>query len=123
MSQADRLDATFAALADPTRRAILARLAKGEASVMELAAPFAMSQPAISKHLKVLEGAGLISTEADGQRRLRRIEAKPLAEANAWIETYRVFWDAKFDALEDYLEDMKAARASSKPRVKRATRK
>ncbi len=123
MSSSDRLDATFAALADPTRRAILARLARGEASVMELAAPFDMSQPAISKHLKVLEGAGLISTEADGRRRLRRIEAKPLAEANAWIETYRVFWEAKFDALDDYLEELKAARASSKPRAKRAKRK
>ena len=85
----DRLDATFAALADPTRRAILARLASGEASVMELAEPFAMSQPAISKHLKVLERAGLISRGRDAQRRPRRLEAKPLAEATEWLEGYR----------------------------------
>src|ERR1700716_29825 len=87
----DRLDATFAALADPTRRAILARLATGEASVAELAQPFAMSQPAISKHLKVLERAGLISRGVDAQRRPRRIEAQPLAEANEWLEGYRRF--------------------------------
>src|SRR5260370_2511790 len=86
---ADRLDAALAALADPTRRAILARLASGEASVMELAEPFAMSQPAISKHLKVLERAGLISRGRDAQRRPRRLEAKPLAEATDWLERYR----------------------------------
>ena len=84
-----RLDATFAALADPTRRAILSRLASGEASVSELAAPFAMSQPAISKHLKVLERAGLISRGIDAQRRPRRLEAQPLAEANKWLELSR----------------------------------
>src|SRR2546423_10961767 len=88
-SAAARLDATFAALADPTRRAILARLAAGEASVVELARPFAMSQPAISKHLKVLERAGLISRGQDAQRRPRRLEAKPLAEATKWLERYR----------------------------------
>jgi DNA-binding transcriptional ArsR family regulator len=86
------LDATFAALADPTRRAILARLALGEASVAELAEPFAMSQPAISKHLKVLERAGLISRGRDAQRRPRQLKARPLAEATAWLESYRRFW-------------------------------
>src|SRR3954453_427504 len=95
----DRLDATFSALADPTRRAILARLAQGEASVMELAEPFAMSQPAISKHLKVLERAGLISRGRDAQRRPCRLEGSPLRDASAWIEGYREFWDASFDAL------------------------
>src|SRR4051812_5622879 len=90
----DHLDGTFAALADPTRRAILARLASGEASVTELAAPFAISQPAISKHLKVLERAGLISRGRDAQRRPCRLEARPLAEATEWLETYRRFWEA-----------------------------
>src|SRR5213595_2247946 len=90
---AERLDATFAALADPTRRAILARLAVGEASVTDLAAPFDMSQPAISKHLKVLERAGLISGGRDAQRRPRRLEAKPLAEASGWLEPYRRLWE------------------------------
>ena len=92
------LDVTFAALADPTRRAILARLMAGEASVMELAEPFAMSQPSISKHLKVLEGAGLISRGRDKQRRPCRLEAKPLAEANEWLEGYRRFWENRFQA-------------------------
>lgn len=92
VSQSKRLDATFAALADPTRRAILARLASGEASVNDLAKPFKMSQPAISKHLKVLERAGLIRTGLDKQRRPRRIEAAPLREANEWLERYRQFW-------------------------------
>src|SRR4030088_2842962 len=87
------LDATFAALADPTRRAILAPLATGEASVTQLAAPFKMSQPAISKHLKVLERAGLISRGRDAQRRPRRLEAKPLADASGWVESYRQFWE------------------------------
>src|SRR5207248_6805052 len=91
-----RLDATFAALADPTRRAILARLASGEASVTELAKPFAISQPAISKHLKVLERAGLISRGRDAQRRPRRLEAKPLAEATGWLEGYRQCWEGNF---------------------------
>ena len=104
---ADRLDATFAALADPTRRAILARLATGEASVMELAEPFAMSQPAISKHLKVLERAGLISRSRDAQRRPRRLEPTPLAEATAWLETYRGFWEASFGELDNVLQDLK----------------
>jgi DNA-binding transcriptional ArsR family regulator len=104
----DRLDATFAALADPTRRAILARLALGEASVLELAEPFAMSQPAISKHLKVLERAGLISRARDAQRRLSRLEAKPLAEANAWLEGYRRFWEGPFRRLDTLLDELKA---------------
>ena len=103
-----RLDATFAALADPTRRAILARLASGEASVRELAEPFAMSQPAISKHLKVLERAGLISHGRDAQRRPRKLEAKPLAEANEWIERYRQFWEQAYGRLDDLLEELKA---------------
>src|SRR5271165_3632936 len=98
-----RLDATFAALADPTRRAILARLATGEASVMELAEPFAMSQPAISKHLRVLERAGLISRSRDAQRRPCRIEARPLAEANEWLERYRQIWQANFQRLDSLL--------------------
>jgi DNA-binding transcriptional ArsR family regulator len=93
------LDATFAALADPTRRAILARLASGEATVSELAEPFAMTQPAISKHLKVLERAGLISRGRDAQRRPSRLEAAPLAEANRFLEAYREFWEASIPAV------------------------
>src|SRR5512147_257123 len=95
-----QLDATFAALADPTRRAILARLAAGPASVAELAAPFAMSQPAISKHLKVLERAGLVSGGREAQRRPRQLEARPLAEADAWLETYRQFWEGSYRQLD-----------------------
>lgn len=106
---ADQLDATFAALADPTRRAILARLAAGEASVNELAAPFAMSQPAISKHLKVLERAGLVSPGRDAQRRPRRLVAQPLGEANQWLEGYRRFWEESYERLDALLEEMKAA--------------
>jgi DNA-binding transcriptional ArsR family regulator len=102
-----RLNATFAALADPTRRAILARLASGEASVTELAQPFAMSQPAVSKHLKVLERAGLVSRGRDAQRRPRRLEPKPLAEANQWLERYRKAWEANFRRLDTLLEEMK----------------
>ena len=102
------LNATFAALADPTRRAILARLAGGEATVMELAEPFDMSQPAISKHLKVLERAGLIVCGHDAQRRPRKLEAKPLADAAQWIETYRKQWEAAFARLDDVLEELKA---------------
>ena len=103
----DRLDATFAALADPTRRAILARLASGDASVSELAAPFDMSQPAISKHLKVLERAGLVSRGRDAQRRPRRLEPRPLAEATGWLESYRRFWEGNFQRLDAVLEDLK----------------
>ena len=102
------LDATFAALADPTRRAILARLAAGEASVSELAQPFAISQPAISKHLKVLERAGLISRGLDAQRRPRRLEAMPLAEATQWLENYRQFWEESFQRLDILLDELKA---------------
>jgi DNA-binding transcriptional ArsR family regulator len=104
------LDATFAALADPTRRAILARLASGEASVAELARPFAMSQPAISKHLMVLERAGLVSRGRDAQRRPRRLEAKALAEANEWLEKYRQLWEGRFRSLDGILEEMKSDR-------------
>ncbi len=107
-ADSERLDATFAALADPTRRAILARLATGEASVAELAEPFAMSQPAISKHLKVLERAGLISQGIDAQRRPRRLEAQPLAEATAWLEKYREFWEGSFLRLDALLDELKA---------------
>ena len=118
-----RLDLTFAALADPTRRAILSRLATGEASVMELAKPFQMSQPAISKHLKVLETAGLISRGRDAQRRLSRIEGKPLAQATKWLEHYREFWEASFNRLDSILEEMKAAeKKSSKSKARRRTR-
>src|SRR3989441_10807637 len=106
----EHLDATFAALADPTRRAILARLASGEASVAELAEPFAMSQPAISKHLKVLERAGLISRGRDAQRRPRRLEAKPLAEATQWLERYRRFWERRFQHLDDLLDQLQPNR-------------
>src|SRR3977135_4386682 len=95
-----QLDATIAALAEPTTRAILARLASGEASVTELAEPFSMSQPAISKHLKVLERAGLIAGDRDAQRRPRRLEARPLAVANKWIERYRTFWDKSYQQLD-----------------------
>ncbi len=105
--KATRLDATFAALADPTRRAILGRLAAGEASVLELARPFAMSQPAISKHLKVLERAGLISRGRDAQRRPRRLEAKRLAEATRWLERYRRFWEGRYQRLDALLERLK----------------
>ena len=103
----ERLDATFAALADPTRRSILARLASGEASVNELAAPFDMSQPAISKHLKVLERAGLISRGRDAQRRPRRLEPQPLAEATEWLERYRAAWESNFQRLDTLLNELK----------------
>ena len=119
MISPSRLDATFAALADPTRRAILARLASGEASVNELAEPFSMSQPAISKHLKVLERAGLISSASDAQRRPRKLEARPLAEATEWLEKYREFWEASFMRLDDLLSELK--RTEQKP--ERTTKK
>jgi DNA-binding transcriptional ArsR family regulator len=111
------LDATFAALADPTRRAILARLAEGEATVMELAAPFAISQPAISKHLKVLEHAGLISMAQDAQRRPRKLEPAALEAANAWLERYREIWEANYARLDALLETLKQDSAKeSRPR-------
>lgn len=112
------LDATFAALADPTRRAILARLAEGEATVMELAAPFAISQPAISKHLKVLERAGLISTGQDAQRRPRKLEPAPLEAASAWIEHYREVWEANYARLDSLLETLKHESASKRAKKK-----
>jgi len=107
------LDVTFAALADPTRRAILARLALSDASVTELAEPFEMSQPAISKHLKVLERAGLISRGHDAQRRPRRLVAKPLAEATEWLENYRQFWERRFQRLDALLDEMKTLEQKS----------
>jgi DNA-binding transcriptional ArsR family regulator len=115
----NHLDMTFAALADPTRRAILARLAKGDASVLELAEPFAMSQPAISKHLKVLERAGLISQGRDAQRRPRRLEAKPLAEATEWLERYRRNWEENFQRLDALLEELKTGNRKAQKYRKR----
>lgn len=109
----DLLDETFAALADPTRRAILARLASGDASVAELARPFAMTQPAISKHLRVLERAGLISRGKDAQKRPRRLEARPMEAAYEWLERYREFWEANFRSLDAVLEELKARKKSS----------
>ena len=114
--ESNRLDSTFLALADPTRRAILARLAGGEASVAELAAPFAMSQPAVSKHLKVLERAGLISVGHDAQRRPRRIEGQRLAEVNMWLERYRGIWEQNFQRLDGLLEELQRAPARSQVR-------
>lgn len=111
-----QLDSIFSALADPTRRAILSRLASGEASVAELAQPFDMSQPAISKHLKVLENAGLVSRGQDAQRRPRRLEARTLAVANEWLERYRKYWEENFEQLDGLLEEMQAA---GKPKRKR----
>jgi DNA-binding transcriptional ArsR family regulator len=104
----DLLDATFAALADPTRRAILTRLAAGEATVTELAAPFRMSQPAISKHLKVLERAGLVSRGRDAQRRPCRLEARPLKAAVDWLEAYRDYWEESYQRLDALLTDLRA---------------
>jgi DNA-binding transcriptional ArsR family regulator len=121
--KADRLSATFQALADPTRRAILARLSSGEASVNELAAPFAMSLPAISKHLKVLEGAGLISRTKEAQYRPCKLEAQPLQAANAWVEQYRKFWEASFDRLDAYLQELQAKEKRSTTPRKAARKK
>ena len=128
----DILDATFAALADPTRRAILARLATGEASVAELAEPFDMTQPAVSKHLKVLERAGLISRGREAQRRPRRLEPRPLAEATDWIERYRKIWEGNFKRLDAVLQELKHKQKKTidallddvkpKPNKKRRTR-
>ena len=121
MNSAASLDATFAALADPTRRAILARLSSGDASVTDLAAPFAMSQPAISRHLKVLERAGLVSRRRDAQRRPVHLEARPLADATGWLENYRQFWELRFAKLDTLLDELKAARAP-RPRPTRKGR-
>jgi DNA-binding transcriptional ArsR family regulator len=111
----DRLDATFSSLADPTRRAILARLAQGEATVNELAEPFAMSLPAISRHLKVLERAGLISRSREAQWRPCRLEAAPLKDIANWVEHYRRFWDASFDRMADYLKELQTAKPKGGP--------
>ena len=104
----DHLSTTFAALADPTRRAILARLAAGECSVTELAEPFDMSLPAVSKHLRVLERAGLIARSRDAQWRPCRLEPKPLKEIAAWLERYRVMWEQRLDRLDTYLKELQA---------------
>jgi DNA-binding transcriptional ArsR family regulator len=118
MQASERLDLTFAALADPTRRAILARLATGEATVTELAEPFEMSQPAISRHLKVLERAGLISTDVDAQRRPRKLEPKRLEEAVDWIERYREIFEQNYQRLDALLEELQA-----KPSKRKRTKK
>jgi len=118
MQTSGRLDLTFAALADPTRRAILARLATGEATVTELAEPFEMSQPAISKHLKVLERAGLISMDVDAQRRPRKLEPKQLGEAVDWIERYREIFEQNYQRLDALLEELQA-----KPSKRKRTKK
>ena len=126
MISSQQLDATFAALADPTRRAILARLARGEASVTEIAEPFEMSQPAISKHLKVLERAGLITSGREAQRRPRRMDAAPLVDAAAWIERYRKVWEGNYQRLDALLDELQAAGGkapTSKAHGKRPTRK
>jgi DNA-binding transcriptional ArsR family regulator len=109
-----QLDATFFALADPTRRAILARLAEGEVSVMDLAEPFAMSQPAVSKHLKVLEAAGLVTRGRDAQRRPCRIAGRPLEEAKDWLERYRNVWEGNYRRLDALLQEMQAEPEPSK---------
>lgn len=118
MSGNGALDATFAALADPTRRAILARLARGDASVMELAEPFAMTQPAISKHLKVLERAGLISRGREAQRRPCRIDGRPLAEADRWLRKYQRLWERSFERLDALLDELQSGKSprARKPR-------
>jgi len=116
MNATERLNATFLALADPTRRAILARLSLGEASVNELAEPFDMSQPAVSKHLKMLERAGLVSRGRDAQRRPCRIEARPLEAAYLWIERYRQMWDMNFERLDTLLDELQATKKSPKRR-------
>ena len=118
MPTSARLDLTFAALADPTRRAILARLATGEATVTELAAPFAMSQPAISRHLKVLERAGLISMDVDAQRRPRKLEPKRLEEAVDWIERYREIFERSYQRLDALLEELQAKPSKRKRKKK-----
>jgi DNA-binding transcriptional ArsR family regulator len=119
MRLAPALDTTFAALADPTRRAILARLADGEATVTELAAPFTMSQPAISNHLKVLERAGLIRRGRDGTRRPCRLEVAPLLEATAWIERTRQVWGAHYGRLDALVDELTAPRLAARPAAKR----
>ena len=121
-SQSKRLDATFAALADPTRRAILAKLATGDTTVNDLARPFKMSQPAISKHLKVLERAGLIPHIQIAQSRPRRIVAAPLKEATDWLENYRKFWEEQFDRLDLLLDELKLEATKEAKRTKESTK-
>jgi DNA-binding transcriptional ArsR family regulator len=123
MMPVDSLSATFAALADPTRRAILGRLAAGEKSVTELAEPFDMSMPAISKHLKVLERAGLIARGREAQWRPCRLEAKPLKDVANWVEHYRKFWDESFDRLDAYLKELQAKEAAKAKEKKHARKK
>lgn len=120
---ADALSQTFAALADPTRRAILAQLASGQASVSELAAPFAISLPAVSKHLKVLERAGLIARARDAQWRPSRLEAGPLRDASGWLEGYRRHWEQSFDRLDAYLREVQAKTGPAAKKGKRHARK
>ena len=115
MMTTDTLTTTFAALADPTRRAILARLARGPATVKELSAPFAMSGPAVSKHLRVLENAGLVAQGREAQWRPRRLEIKPLAEASGWLEKYRRIWETNFQRLDALLNELKSEEAKRKP--------
>ena len=110
-SQPENLDAIFAALADPTRRSILSRLSSGEASVNELAEPFEISQPAVSKHLKVLERAGLVERDIDRQRRPARLKAEPMAAAVSWLEEFKQFWSSSFDQLDGLLDELKQAEA------------
>ena len=119
MISSNQMDLTFAALADPTRRAILLRLASGEASVKELARPFAMSQPAISKHLKVLQRAGLIAHGQDAQRRPRRIQGHRLGAATEWLQQFREFWEGSFQRLDDLLDEMKATERKKEHRKRR----
>lgn len=121
--QIDPLSATFAALADPTRRAILERLASGETSVTELAGPFRMSMPAVSKHLKVLERAGLIARGREAQKRPCRLEAAPLKDVSKWVENYRRFWEESFDRLDAYLVELKAAEMKTKEKKHARKRK
>ena len=123
MIAADRLSTTLAAIADPTRRAILGRLALGEATVSELAEPFAISQPAVSRHLKVLEGAGLITRGRDAQRRPSRIVAAPMREVADWVEQYRRIWDHQFDRLDAYLDELQKPKARVKRPKKSTTEK
>ncbi len=118
----DRLSETFGALADPTRRAILAKLASGEASVTELAEPFSMSMPAISKHLKVLERAGLISRSREAQWRPCRLQARPLQDVAGWVEHYRRFWEESFDRLDLYLKELKRQDSKHKKKEKKHVR-
>jgi DNA-binding transcriptional ArsR family regulator len=119
----DHLSTTFAALADPTRRAILARLASGEASVTELSEPFAMSMPAISRHLKVLEHAGLIARGREAQWRPCRLEAGPLKDVASWVDHYRSFWEQSFDRLDDYLRELKSQEIKNQQKPARRQRK